>query len=52
MKRQGIQFAQVVNSLILKIQDMGKFTHNFQILSLKLNVSAQSVTHMKVSQIS
>ena len=34
-------FAQVVNSLILKIQDNAIFAANFSIISLKLNMSAR-----------
>ena len=47
----GNVFAQVVNSLILKIQDIAIFTAKFSNIPLKLNVSAKSVLYMKTSQI-
>ena len=43
-KIQGILYAQVVNSLILKIQDIGIFAAKFANLS-------KSVSHMKLAQI-
>ena len=45
-KTQGILLAQVVNSLILKIQDITMFVANF------LNLFSKSVLLMKLSQIS
>ena len=52
VKTEGILFAQVVNSLSLKMQDIAIFAANFSIFfPLKLNVFAKSVSQMKLSQI-
>ena len=46
VKTQGIWFAQVVNSLILKIKDISIFATNISKFLLKLDKSAKSVLCM------
>ena len=51
-KTQGIVCAQVLNSLILKINDIAIFVaKNITIFPSEPNVSAKSVLHMKLPQI-
>ena len=45
-KTQGIWFAQVVNSLILKVNDISEFAAKISPKRLKLNKSAKSVLCM------
>ena len=45
-KIQGIWFAQVVNSLILKVKDISKFAVKISQKCSKLDKSAKSVLHM------
>ena len=45
-KAQGIGFAQVVNSLILKVKDISIFAANISNFLLKLDKSAKSVLCM------
>ena len=45
-KTQGILFAQVVNSLILKVKDISKFAAKTQKKKLKLDKSAKSILCM------
>ena len=45
-KTQGIWFAQVVNSLILKVKDISKFSAKITNFFFKLDKSAESVLWM------
>ena len=46
-KTQGIWFAQVVNSLILKLNDISKFAVKITHKNSKLDKSAKSVLYMQ-----
>ena len=50
-KTQGILYAEVVNSLILKIKNNVILAANFFIFFKQLNVFAKAVLHIKQSQI-